>query len=815
MPHPHISAQLHLPIEDHLDQLCAGISQHRLTLLEAPPGSGKTTLLPLRLLREPWLAGKKILVLQPRRVATRSVAARMASLLREQVGATVGYHVRMERVVGANTRIEVITEGLLTRRLIAEPDLPGVGLVIFDEFHERSLHSDIALVMALESAQSLRPDLRIVVMSATLGEQLSSGILRDAWRYTFSARPFPLQLFYSPPSRSPVWEITARAVIDAATRFEGDILAFLPGRYEIERTRDLVQSKLRDYLVLELYGEQPLSEQVKALQPSKAGQHKVIISSPIAETSLTIEGVRIVVDSGLHKVARSNPHGITLLSTERITQDAAEQRAGRAARTAPGVCIRLWSEHEQRALRPQREPEVLRADLTATLLDLAAWGVTKPEHFGWITAPSQAQIAGASSALIALGAITPEGRVTVHGRTLSSLGTHPALAQMCLAARSCGHEKLAATILSVLDERRSRRASVDMLAEFSQAALSARAREVRSHWLTRIEALPLPRERLSVPDDAATGYLLASAFPARVARQRQPGSERYLLSCGQGAALPLGDALSRYEFVVAFQLQDGDSDLRILAAVPFDAESLLTGALAGLVARRCETFFDETRGALLARNVEHIGAIELRQRVSAASSPEESQRALLKFLSSEQGWTRVPFSAKAHGTIQRVQWLRRTLPGLELPDLSQAALRADLEVWLAPFLAPSSTLKALTEELVEQALSARLTHSQRLLLDREAPPHLKVKSARLRPIRYDLPEGPLAEVVIQDLFGTASTPLISSAKVPLTISLLSPARRPVQITRDLASFWRGAYHEVRKELKRRYPKHSWPEDPTL
>lgn len=803
-----------LPIEEHLEAISAGVEEHPVTLLEAPPGSGKTTLLPLHLARQPWLAGKRIVVLQPRRVAARAVASRMASLLGEQVGETVGYQVRMERVSGPRTQIEVITEGLLTRRLISEPDLPGVGLVIFDEFHERSLQSDISLVMALEAAASLRPDLRVVVMSATLGEKTGSSLLDRAWRFTFSARPFPLEVTYSPPpARTPVWESASRAIVDAATRLEGDVLAFLPGRFEIERTRELVEARLPACSILELYGEQSLSDQVKALRPSTDGSRKIIISSPIAETSLTIDGVRIVVDSGLHKIARSDPHGVTLLSTERITQDASDQRAGRAARTAPGTCIRLWSEHEQRSMRPQREPEVLRADLTAPVLDLAAWGTSEPASFSWITAPTNSQLAAATSSLKAMRAVDEAGRITDHGRVLSSLGTHPALAGMCLAARASGHARLAATILAVLEERKQRRGSADISSSLSEGSLSQRAREVRSRWLSRIESLSAQQQETRVSEHAAAGYLLASAFPGRVARQRQPGSERYLLASGQGATLAPEDPLRRHEFIVPVELQGADGDLRIRAAVPLDAE-LLAGPLGHLITRRTESSFDTTRGALLSREVELLGAIELREHAVTSRSPEQARAALLSFLTSDQGWARLPISDATESLLSRTEWLRRTVPSSQLPDSSKSHLRATVNEWLEPFLTQGVTLQSISMELVDQAILARLSHAQRMTLDREAPSHLRLKNSRLRPIRYDQPEGPMAEVILQDLFGTANTPLISSAKIPLTIALLSPAKRPVQVTRDLKSFWQGAYHEVRKELRGRYPKHRWPEDPT-
>ena len=799
-----------LPIEDHLDQVASGVASSRLSLLEAPPGSGKTTVLPLHLSAQRWLGGRKVLVLQPRRVAARTVAARMATLLGEQVGETVGYQVRMERQIGPSTQIEVITEGLLARRLISDPELSDVGLIIFDEFHERSLATDVSLVMALESAEALRPDLRLLVMSATLGDSSAVPALSSAWRYSFSAAPFPLEVFYAQPEpRRPVWESAGLAVVDAARRFEGDILAFLPGRYEIERTREFVASRLPSVDVVELYVEQSLSEQASALKPDPSGRRRVVVSSPIAETSLTIDGVRVVVDTGLHKVARTDTVGMSELTLEMVTLDAADQRAGRAARTGPGVCLRLWSEHEHRTLRPKREPEVLRSDLTSTLLDLAAWGCPDPASFGWLTSPTQAQLEAATGTLRALGAVDLKGKLTAHGRALQGLGTHPALAEMCLKAREAGLEDSCAAIIASLEARLPRRDSADL-----RPLLNAKGGNpsTKAAWLGRIRALPRSPSHIQVPEDDAVGYLLAAAFPGRIARRREAGSERYLLASGEGATLRRGDALRISEFLVAAQLQRGGPDLVISAAAPFNP-ALLSGPLKHLVTSRVVSSFEPSRGGLVARRQDACGSIVLKESLNAQPSADEQRAALLQFLSTPEGFHTIPFNDTATAFRHRVSFARSASPGLGLPDLSEAALMQSVDAWLLPFLPEVTSLRSINEERVTQALLATLTHQQHVALDREAPSLFRLRNGRTRPIHYDRAEGPYVEVVLQDLFGTHATPHLGTSKVPLTIALLSPAKRPVQVTRDLAGFWKGAYQQVRKELRGRYPKHRWPENP--
>lgn len=804
----------HLPIADHLASLVDGIKGHSLTLLEAPPGSGKTTLLPLALLDSAALQQPKILVLQPRRVAARSVASHMAALLQEAVGETVGYQVRLEREVSPRTRIEVITEGLLARRLISDPDLPGVGAIIFDEFHERSAHADIALAMALEAQQSLRQDLRLVIMSATLPDSAAGPAFSGAWRYAFEGRPHPLEVRYlPPPPRAPMVEHVSTAVLRALAELPGDILVFLPGRHEIERVFSLIEERARPAVVMRLFGEQPLPEQQAVLEPPRGGQRRVILATPVAETSLTIEGVRVVIDSGLHKVARYCQDTGSTLRTERITQDAASQRAGRAARTASGICLRMWSEHDHRTLRPSREPEVLRVDLQPHLLDLACWGVVDPLEFGWITRPPPASLAAARDELQRLSALDESGRVTDRGRVLAALATHPALSAMCLeGARTRLHDSCAA-LVALLDERPPGGRSADALPFLDAPARSPRQRQLRELWLRRIRALrPAGEVSVEIPEGQSFGLLAAAAFPRQVARRREANTGRYILASGGGAALAPDDPLRRHEFLVVLHLRAQGDDSRIVSAVPLEP-SLFDTHLSHLVQERLESRFDDERGCVLRVRRLAVGAITLREGAPQLAPPDEQSAALVEYLQSPEGFARLHFSGPSLSLRSRVAWLRSAGILPEIPDLSDECLRGTLPDWLGPFIPPGARLSSITSSILDDALASLLPWSVRQLVDREAPASLLLPSGRSRPICYPPSGDPCVEVILQDLFGVKETPTIGTRRVPLSLSLLSPARRPVQVTRDLGSFWRTGYHQVRKELRGRYPKHPWPDDP--
>ena len=815
-----------LPIAKHLSNICEGVSEHPITLLEAPPGTGKTTVLPLALLEHLSLEGGSILILQPRRIAAKSVASRMAELLNEQVGTTVGYSVRLESKRSKSTRIEVITEGLLTRRLIADPSLSGVGAVIFDEFHERSMHADVSLALTLETISVLRPDLKLVIMSATLGESLPKSYLSTAWRYTFDGNTFPVTIRYEPgDNREPIWQRVGSAIKSAVVRYEGDLLAFLPGAFEIRRTQEILERSRMDGIVVPLYGDLPFHQQAAAMYRDPQGRRKIVLATTIAETSLTIEGVTTVIDSGTHKVARVTPSGLSSLSTEPISRDAADQRAGRAGRTAPGVCIRLWSEQEHLTRRPFREPEVLRSDLTAPLLDLAAWGIHDPEHFTWVSPPPRASLESGRDTLRALRAINHDGAITNHGRTLASLGAHPRLGNLATTARALSCEPLAARLITILEERdilgpTSPSASIHTrLDAFStsgrQRHSAHRLVEMSDRWLDRILSIPAPSSRSSFegPEEDVVALLLGSAFPERIARRREEDAHRYLLASGKGASLKVEDPLRQAEFIVACDIQETGGDLAIRIAAPLSAH-LLHRELSHLLSTRHEVRLDAKTGALSASEVTRIGAILVASRTGCRASDEEISAAFCAWLESDEGWQKIPWSDEILALLSRLHWARmRQGDAPTLPDLSKEALRSSITDWLLPHLPTPPSLKGVTERVVTQAIEAMLPWSTKKELDDIAPATYTIPTGRARPLDYSAGNSPRFEARIQDLFGLLDTPRIGRLRVPATILLLSPAHRPVQVTQDLANFWRVGYPEVRKELRGRYPKHKWPEDP--
>lgn len=818
------SATSSLPINAHLEAICAGVAKHSVTIIEAPPGSGKTTILPLALAQSDWLGDRSILVLQPRRLAARTVACRMAELLGEEVGGTVGYSVRLDSKRSKQTRIEVITEGLLTRRLISDPELSGVGLVIFDEFHERSIHSDVSLSLTLESLAVLRPDLKVIVMSATLGESLPPHILDDAWRYSFEGTPFPVLTHYQPGEpRARIWEQVASAIKSAIARHEGDLLAFLPGAFEIQRTREILEQTSSSLSVVPLYGDLPYQEQARAIHPDPQGRRKIVLATTIAETSLTIDGVRIVVDSGIHKVSRVDATGNHSLVSEPITRDAADQRAGRAGRTAPGVCIRLWSEQDHRARRAYREPEVLRSDLMPCLLDLAAWGVSSPGNFVWITPPPKVALDIALRSLREIKAIDDAGVITEHGRALTRLGAHPTLGTIALIARERGIESAAASLISLLEERdllagrvttSNILVRVDLLTnQKGQPEGTRRLAELRTRWLDRIKALPrgdtLEPSRLS--EEEAIALLIALAYPGKIARRREPGSPRYLLANGRGATLATGDPMVQAEFLAVCVAHESSGDMAIRLAAPLPQE-LFRRDLEHLVSSERYLEVNESTGNLVCLSQSKVGEIVLSSKIDERPSDQELADAFASWLSGS-GFERIPFNEKAESVIARVAWAIARGESTKLPNLSREALRATVGEWLIPVLPHPPTLRSITPHVVFNALEGLLSWGARRELDEIAPQAITLPSGKVRPLMYS-PEGaPSFESRIQDLFGVPETPRIGRYQVPATIHLLSPAHRPVQVTADLASFWRNGYPGVRKELRGRYPKHRWPENP--
>jgi ATP-dependent helicase HrpB len=814
-----------LPIEEHLADIAAGIRSHTISVLQAPPGSGKTTILPIYLAGQEWLKGRKILILQPRRLAAKGVATRMSELLGEPVGATVGYQIRLERRKSATTRIEIITEGLLTRRILADPELQDVGVIIFDEFHERSLNADIGFILSQEIASVLRSDLRIVIMSATLDAICDDPNFYSGWRYTFTSKPFPVDLRYLPRDpRKPIWEETARAIQAALQQYQGDLLAFLPGAFEIERCREILLCSTHNYQVFPLYGELDYEQQQAALRPLADSERKVVLATNIAETSLTIEGVRIVVDSGLQKISRSPDTGITSLKTERITRDAADQRAGRAGRTASGVCLRLWSEQEHLALRPTREPEILRADLTQSILELAAWGVRSPESIKWITAPPAQSVRSATELLMQLGAINLDGTITKTGEDLVNLGTHPRIGACCITARAHGLESYAAAIIPLLEERTptSKGARFADLSEQIEGLASGayplkalqRVKELQQLWIKRLGSLPgeklPPNQRVCTAD--ACGFLLAIAFPERIARRRPDNKERYLLASGTGAALQTGDPLSSSEYIVIAEMQERTEDARIVRAAPLNSR-LFTTHLKHLTSSRIDTSFDPKLGVLVSNKLTTLGCIALQQDRDSEISPAELQSALEAYLRTPDGFARLPFSGRALALQERIAWVRRHHPNAEIPDISSEALRSSEPYWLSGKLPKSGRISEISPSTIEQALNNHVPWAVQRELDQIAPQTITLPNGKTKPVDYSSDNGPVVEAIIQEVFGLTETPRIGRYQTPVVLKLLSPARRPMQVTVDLAGFWRGSYQVIRKELRGRYPKHRWPEKP--
>ncbi|HEX6535502.1 MAG TPA: ATP-dependent helicase HrpB [Gemmatimonadaceae bacterium] len=828
-----------LPIDAALPELRAALGAGPGAVLQAPPGAGKTTRVPLALLDEPWLGGGHILLLEPRRLAARAAAWRMAHTLGERVGETVGWRMRMDTRVGKRTRIEVVTEGVLTRLIHADPALEGVGLVIFDEFHERSLNGDLGLALTLETRAILRPELRILVMSATLDGAAVAALLGGAPLVSSAGRAFPVEVRYR-PRRAEVWveRAAAAAVRTALAESDGDVLVFLPGAREIRRARELLEAEPlpRGCYVVPLAGTMPQEEQDLAIAPSPAGRRKVVLATSIAETSLTIEGVRVVVDAGLARVPRFSPRtGMTRLETVRVSRASAEQRRGRAGRVAPGVCYRLWAAAEDAHLVPHATPEILEADLAPLALDLAEAGVRDPAELSWLDAPPAASFARARELLAELGALDGEGRITPHGRRMAKLAMHPRLAHMVLAARERGagaagaaDAALACSLAALLVERDVLRGAsgaagppdadvrlrLEVLHGDAGAAHAAhgqvdrdavrRSRAQASAWREQLAlaAPPAPPER--------AGVLLALAYPDRVA-QRRPGREpRYLLRGGGGALLAGAQSLAAERYLVTAELDGARPESRILLAAPL-SESALAETFGDQIVTEHTVEWDDAERAVRSRRRTRLGAIVLAESATSDADPTLVQRALLDAVA-RAGVGALPWSASASRLRERLAFLHEYDPA-RWPDVSDAALAASLDRWLAPAAWGVTRLDALARADLGEALLSLLPWERRAELDELAPTHVTVPSGSRVPIDYGDPRAPVLAVRLQEMFGLSEGPRIARGAVPLTLHLLSPARRPVQVTRDLAGFWRTTYFDVRKDLRGRYPKHHWPDDP--
>jgi ATP-dependent helicase HrpB len=830
--HPQPPPLPKLPIDEALPALASALQGHTRVLLEAPPGAGKSTIVPLALAGSPWLSGQKILMLEPRRLAARAVANRMAQLLGEPVGRTVGYRTRLDTRVGRDTRIEVVTEGILTRMLQSDSELPGIGLVIFDEFHERSLNADLGLALCLESQSSLREELRLLVMSATLDLAPLAKLLDGAPIVTSRGRAFDVATHYVPRRTELHLELQMAQVIRGALlAHDGDVLCFLPGAAEINRVqRNLEAAGLgAQVMILPLYGELTGPAQDLALAPAPPGKRKVVLATTIAETSLTIEGVRIVVDSGLRRHAEFDAAtGMSRLVTVKVSQASADQRRGRAGRISAGWCYRLWSEGTHASLPAQTSPEIAHADLAPLALELACWGARDAGDLRWLDPPPAAPLAQARDLLVMLDALDAAGRVTPHGRELAHVGAHPRLAHMLLKSRALGAPRLGTELAAILSERDILRAAFgarDVDLRLRVSALRGDAREMPSGISVDTRALTQAarsaaqwqREFARGAADSedphrATGKLLALAYPDRVGRARGDGN-RYVLANGRGARFGEPQALAKSEFIVAAELDGAEREARIFLAAPVDLADLKTLFAAHLTDVK-EIAWDVREQAIRARRELKLGELALESTELRNPDPDALAAAALAGLS-HLGLAVLPWTPELEQWRARVELMRRcAVPAPEAwPDLGDAALLATLADWAPPWIVGCARREHFGRVDLANALHSRLSYPQSAILDREAPTHFVVPSGSRLPIDYLDGEIPTISVRLQEMFGLHETPSVAGGRMPLLLKLLSPAHRPVQITRDLVSFWQRGYHDVKKDLKGRYPKHYWPDDP--
>jgi ATP-dependent helicase HrpB len=856
-----------LPIDAAAPDLVTALARAATAVLVAPPGAGKTTRVPLILANEPWAAGKRILVLEPRRLAARAAAARMAKTLGERVGDTVGYRVRLGTMVSKRTRIEVITEGIFTGLIQDDPTLDGVGAVLFDEFHERSLDADLGLALARDAQQALREDLRLLVMSATIDGARIAAALANAPVIVSEGRAFAVETRYlgRDPAK-PIASQVADAVVRALHAERGSILAFLPGAAEIRRCEAMVRERCADHAVdvFALHGALDFEAQDRAIAPALSGRRKVVLATSIAETSLTIEGVRVVIDCGLARVPRYEPDvGLTRLETVRVSRASADQRRGRAGRVEPGVCYRLWDEPQTAALEPYAQPEILAADLSSFVLELAQWGVTDPAKLVYLDPPPAPALSEARTLLAALRAIDGAGRITEQGKRLNRLPLPPRLARMVVEAGREGAGPLAAEIAAVLTERGLGGNDIDLRhrIEALRRDRSPRATEARRMAMRWAEAAASPDPRLpsgrlrapgadrgegqgepqartrsahgepadlssparrvigaasadgSAPQgvrEPSLGAVLALAYPERIAKNRGAATGAFLLANGRGGWVDPASALAREPFLAVAELIGSAAQSRITLATAIDLADI-ERRFPGSIEATEEVNCDAKTLTLRARRSRRLAAIVLTEQPLPVT-PDETTAKLLAAAIVLAGFDRLPWTRGLRQWRHRVQFLRR-VEGAEWPDVSDPGLAATAEAWLAPLLLDKTSLAGLTAAEFEQALHALLPHNLRRRLEIEAPTHFDAPSGSRVPIDYEAEEGPKLAIRVQELFGLSRHPAVARGRVPLMIELLSPAHRLVQVTRDLPQFWRGSYAAVRSEMRGRYPRHPWPDDP--
>lgn len=806
------------PVLEIIPELKRVLLTQRIVIIQAPPGAGKSTIIPLQLIHEPWLRDKKIMMLEPRRLAARAVAKRMANLLGEDVGQTVGYRIRFEAVVSAATRIEVVTEGILTRMLQQDNALSEVGLVLFDEFHERSLQADLALALCYQSQQILSEDLRLGIMSATLDGAKISSLLDNAPIVTSLGKQFPVTIKYQAIDKNErLWISVTKAVRKTLREEAGDVLVFLPGVFEINKVAELLEAEGIDAVVAKLYGDLPLQQQQAAILPHAQGRRKIVLATSIAETSLTIEGVTIVIDSGYARVPRYDPRsGLTRLETIPVTRDAADQRAGRAGRLQAGVCYRLWPESTHQHLLPARTPEIAEADLSSLMLELAQWGTAEPGSLTWITAPPLGAVLQAKELLQQLGA-TADGKITPRGKAMAKLPTHPRIAHMLLMAKEAGSIHLAIDVAAVVEER-------DPMPDELSADLALRVEAFRKwrsgervfgNGFDRIERIAaswcnlFKSEKSNEPPVSDhIGQILAEAYPERIARQTEKFSTRYKLANGRMAKLPDHDTLIQSTWIVIAQLDAGKTEGKIFSAAAVDEKFLWQKA-----ADQDRVIWDREKGMVTALKERRIGGLVLASRPLENFSEEQRVSVLCEAIATE-GLSMVGWNEQHAEWQARILSLKAWRPEQNWPDVRDEVLAASSKIWLAPFLG----------QVVRQNDFQRL--DWHAILTSILPWELQAAAERLAPVRLAVPSGsqikivyskegtaPVMQVRLQEVFGLLETPSVNDGKINVVLHLLSPGYKPVQVTQDLKSFWQTAYHEVRKQLRMRYPKHHWPEDP--
>jgi len=822
-----------LPIDTIIPKLQQIFASDRNVVLSALPGAGKTTRIPLTLLDEPWMHGQRMIMLEPRRLAARSAATYMASRLDEQVGQTVGYRTRLDTRISRDTRLEVVTEGILTRLLQTDPSLRPYNLVIFDEFHERSLHADLGLALCLQTQEVLREDLRILVMSATLDSEAVSNILKNAPIITCEGKIFPVETHYVPQTRDSRIESAIVSCIKLALNHEtGNLLVFLPGAGEIRRVQHMLHSAHLgpQVIIAPLFGNLPQQEQDQAIHSTPAGIRKIVLSTSIAETSLTIEGIRVVIDSGLMRIPRFDPQsGMTRLVTIPVSQDSSEQRRGRAGRLEPGACYRLWSANEQQRLRPRTTPEILGTDLSSFALELAAWGIVDPLTLTWLDSPPAGAFTQAQFLLKRLGAIDDQHRITPHGQNMIMLPLHPRLAHMIVKSRELGMEMLAAETATILTERdilkpHTSERSADLRVRFDllhSSVTNMQSRNVEGSVYQRVlKSIEQLKTLLRHPTNKrphhshtnSIGLLLALAYPDRIAQRQNLHDGQYRLSNGKSAMFPKTESLSIEEYVVIAELDGTKPYARIFLAAPVKLEEL---------EEQCPELFheiefvkwDEQQLSVQARKQRRLGELVIEDFPLPDRSSPLITATLLQGIRL-QGLTSLPWTKDLRNWQARVNYIRK-ISGEESdwPDVSDNYLLETLESWLEPYLNGMSRLAEVKRINLDVPLHALLNWKQQQALEQQAPSHMIVPTGSHIALDYCSRDIPILAVRLQEMFGQSDTPKLAGGNGQVLLHLLSPARRPIQVTQDLASFWKNGYQEVKKELKGRYPKHYWPDDP--